>query len=97
MTPDQIVRAWKDVEYGNALPTEEASMVPAHPVGDIELSDDAMGHVAGGMPLGGTQYLESLGCCKGFTQSGYCDITAGPIGYCTTACMTFFLTGGGIC
>ena len=96
MTPDQIVRAWKDADYGAALPSNEASMLPAHPAGGIELPDDALGLVAGGM-VANTEYLESLGCCKGITQSGYCDITAGPNGGCTWFCITIFLTGGTIC
>jgi mersacidin/lichenicidin family type 2 lantibiotic len=96
MTPDQIVRAWKDADYGAALPLEEASMVPAHPVGGIEIPDDALGLAAGGM-VAGTEYLESLGCCKGFTQSGYCDVTGGPPGHCTWFCFTFFWTSDSFC
>jgi mersacidin/lichenicidin family type 2 lantibiotic len=91
MTADQIVRAWKDADYGAALPHAEAAGLPAHPVGTIELADDALGLVAGGNPAG-TQYMESLGCCKGITQAGYCDLTAGyPV--CTMYCWTFFWTG----
>lgn len=96
MTPDQIVRAWKDADYGATLPLEEASLVPAHPVTSIELSDDALGLAAGGQMLG-TEYLESLGCCKGFTQGGgYCDFSVGP-GVCTLFCFTIYMTSGAIC
>jgi len=92
MTPDQIVRAWKDADYGAALSMDELSMVPAHPIGGIELTDDALGLAAGGAMVGTTEYLESMGCCKGFTQSGYCDVTAG-IPVCTIGCFTVFWTG----
>ena len=93
MTPDQIVRAWKDADYGAALSTDELSMVPAHPIGAIELTDDALGLAAGGAMVGGTHYLESLGCCKGFTQSGYCDITGGGYFGCTMLCFTIYMSG----
>ena len=91
MTPDQIVRAWKDADYGAALPLDEAAVVPAHPVGDMDLADESLDLVAGGY-VASTEYLESLGCCKGFTQSGYCDVTAG-IPVCTMGCWTVFWTG----
>ena len=92
MTPAQIVRAWKDADYGAALPLDVASVVPAHPVGAIELADDSLGFVAGGDMAITTEYLESLGCCKGFTQAGYCDVTRGVV-VCTTGCWTVFWTG----
>ena len=93
MTPDQIVRAWKDADYSAALGGPPA--VPPSPVGAIELADDALGLTAGG-EINGTQYLETFGCCKGITQSGYCDLTAG-YPYCTCACISIILTGGSIC
>jgi len=92
MTPAQIVRAWKDADYGAALPPEVASAVPAHPTGAIELTDDALGLVAGGDMAIRTEYMESLGCCKGFTQAGYCDMTNGIL-VCTQGCLTIFWTG----
>ena len=92
MTPDQIVRAWKDAEYGAGLSLDEASMVPAHPVGGIELTDDVLGMAAGGA-VANTEYLESLGCCKGFTQAGYCDITGGGYFACTIFCVTIWFSG----
>ena len=93
MTPDQIVRAWKDAEYGAALSPDEQSLVPAHPVGSIELTDDALGLAAAGGMMLNTEYLESLGCCKGFTQSGYCDITGGGYYGCSVFCFTFWFSG----
>ena len=93
MTPDQIVRAWKDADYGATLPLDAASAVPAHPAGAIELADDALGLVAGGDMLMNTEYLESLGCCKGVTQSGYCDLTGGGYFGCSILCFTFYFSG----
>ena len=92
MTPDQIVRVWKDADYGATLSLGEASLVPAHPVGGIELTDDVLGLAAGGA-IANTEYLESLGCCKGFTQAGYCDITGGGAFACTMLCFTIYFSG----
>ena len=94
MTPDQIVRAWKDADYCSELASTGHSALPPHPVGPIDLADEAIDLAAGG-DMAGTQYLESLGCCKGFTQRNYCDIdTFFP---CTFYCFTIFFSGDGIC
>jgi mersacidin/lichenicidin family type 2 lantibiotic len=93
MTPDQIVRAWKDADYGAAL--GDASTLPPNPAGAIELADNEIGLVAGGS-VNGTQYLETLGCCKGITQSGNCDLTMG-FPYCTNFCFTIVFTGTSYC
>jgi mersacidin/lichenicidin family type 2 lantibiotic len=92
MTSDQIIRAWKDADYGATLSLAESAAVPAHPSGDIDLSDVDLGLTAGGM-VNGTQYLETLGCCEGFTSAGRCDITAGFNGGCTAFCFTIFWSG----
>lgn len=91
MTSHQIVRAWKDADYGATLSLSEASSVPAHPVGGIQLADAELGLVAGGYEEG-TQWLETLGCCKGITEYGKCDLTAGPAGGCTMWCFTIIWT-----
>ena len=91
MTPDQIVRAWKDPDYCSDL----SSALPPNPVGPIDLADEAIDLAIGGH-IAGTQYLESIGCCKGITQAGHCDITAGwPV--CTVGCITIWWTGDSIC
>lgn len=94
MTPDQIVRAWKDADYCSELaPTEQASLPPS-PIGPIELADQAIDLAAGG-DMAGTEFLESLGCCKGITQRTYCDFnSAYP---CTMFCFTIFWSGDSIC
>jgi mersacidin/lichenicidin family type 2 lantibiotic len=94
MAPDQIVRAWKDAEYGACLLADGAASVPPHPVGPIDIEDSSL-DVAGGS-VASTEYLETLGCCQGFTQAGRCDVTAGyPI--CTMFCFTVFLTAVSLC
>ena len=43
-----------------------------------------------------TEYLETLGCCQGFTQVDKCDVTAGyPL--CTMGCLTIFWTTSQVC
>ena len=90
MTPDQIVRAWKDADYNASLTRSDAAAVPPSPIGPMDLADEAIDLAAGGSVLG-TQFLETMGCCKGFTQATLCDFTAGfPI--CTQLCVTIWLT-----
>src|SRR5687768_16183042 len=55
MSPDQIVRAWKDADYGACLP---AASVPVHPVGPIDIADSAL-DVAGASAYA-TEYVETL-------------------------------------
>jgi len=43
-----IVRAWKDETYRQSLSTEEQAMLPANPVGEIELTDAQLEAVFGG-------------------------------------------------
>lgn len=91
MSPNQIVRAWKNGEFRAHLSAESAASVPAHPVGEIDLADSLF-ELAGGQDSR-TEYFESLGCCQGFTQAGKCDFTAGGgIFFCTGLCFTLVLT-----
>jgi mersacidin/lichenicidin family type 2 lantibiotic len=91
MTPNQIVRAWKDSEFRATLPAESATAMPAHPIGEIAIADSQL-DLSGGAEER-TEYFESLGCCQGFTQAGKCDITAGGgMFFCTGLCFTLILT-----
>ena len=89
MSPDRVVRAWKDADYGACLRPEESRALPAHPVGPIDIDDRALD--LAGASVESTEYLETLGCCQGITQAGKCDITAGYM-YCTMGCLTIFWT-----
>lgn len=91
MSPDQIVRAWKDAEYGAMLTPEAAASLPVNPAGTIDLADDELGSAAGGDMAMRTEYMETLGCCQGFTQAGRCDVTIG-YPYCTMQCVTIFMS-----
>jgi mersacidin/lichenicidin family type 2 lantibiotic len=44
-----IIRAWKDEAYRLSLSETERAQLPEHPAGLIELLDEEMGAVAGGL------------------------------------------------
>jgi mersacidin/lichenicidin family type 2 lantibiotic len=95
MSPNQIVRAWKDADYRADLSAESGASIPAHPVGDIELADSLL-ELSGGAAR--TEYLESMGCCQGFTQAGRCDFTSSGGGYvCSIFCFTIIWSAAEIC
>jgi mersacidin/lichenicidin family type 2 lantibiotic len=91
MSPNQIVRAWKDADYRTHLTTEAAASVPPNPAGDIDVADSML-DLSGGEEAR-TEWLESLGCCQGFTQDGRCDFTSSGGGYmCSILCFTILMT-----
>ena len=49
MSRAKIIRAWKDPEYRQSLSAEERSLLPAHPAGLIELHNEDLSGVAGGL------------------------------------------------
>jgi mersacidin/lichenicidin family type 2 lantibiotic len=49
MTNENIVRAWKDPAYRNSLSEADRSALPANPAGAIEISDNDLGNVSGGI------------------------------------------------
>lgn len=95
MSPDQIVRAWKEADYNACLGNDASSSVPAHPIGPIDITDSAL-DVSGASVAMRTEYVETLGCCQGFTQAGKCDVTLG-FPYCTFGCLTIVWTNSSIC
>ncbi len=97
MSSDQVIRVWKDADYGACLDANPATPLPAHPVGPIELADGAL-DLGGGSVAVSTEYAETLGCCQGVTQAGMCDLTAGGgVFVCTTLCATVWFTTRSIC
>lgn len=44
-----IIRAWKDELFRKNLSSDELTYLPAHPSGEILLSDEEMSHVNGGI------------------------------------------------
>ncbi|MBV6622421.1 MAG: mersacidin/lichenicidin family type 2 lantibiotic [Rivularia sp. (in: Bacteria)] len=51
MSNIDIIRAWKDEEYRNSLSEEQRSQLPENPAGMVELSDEDMESMAGGVYL----------------------------------------------
>jgi mersacidin/lichenicidin family type 2 lantibiotic len=49
MSNVDIVRAWKDAAYRESLTEEQRALVPANPAGIIELTDDELGSISGGV------------------------------------------------
>ena len=71
MSNRDIVRAWKDAEYRQSLSAEEQARLPEHPAGAIELADEELDQVAGGLSQGFTDCNTS---CTGFTEICWCTL-----------------------
>lgn len=49
LSHDEIVRAWKDEAFRASLTEEQRRYADEHfPVGEVELSDEELKHIAGG-------------------------------------------------
>ena len=44
-----VVRAWKDEEYWNSLSEEQKAQLPENPAGLIDLTDETLNGVVGGV------------------------------------------------
>lgn len=62
MSPNKIIRAWKDVQFRQSLSNEEIAMLPEHPAGLIDLTDTELDAVAGGKAGENPTYF-TLGTC----------------------------------
>jgi mersacidin/lichenicidin family type 2 lantibiotic len=71
MSPEQIIRAWKDEAYRNSLSEAEAAKLPGNPAGLVELTDEEAGTVAGGWSWLCSWLLSCYFTC----EDGPCDIT----------------------
>jgi mersacidin/lichenicidin family type 2 lantibiotic len=71
-----IIRAWKDPEYRLSLSEAEKALLPDHPAGIIELTDDEMGAVAGGLRAQTITVNDKICCCDSvdicWTASSLC-------------------------
>ncbi len=59
MSHRKTIRAWKDEDFRLSLSEAERALLPEHPVGLVELSDDQLGVVAGGVTI-----WISTACCS---------------------------------
>jgi mersacidin/lichenicidin family type 2 lantibiotic len=67
-----IIRAWKDENYRNSLSEEQLSQLPNNPAGIIDLSDEEMESIVGGLNKGDWLRQEPLGTGTG-TTAGLCN------------------------
>ena len=67
MSKNDIIRAWKDVQYRSNLSKEQRALLPQHPAGSTELTDEDLGVVAGGLPkeTHSTVTQNDICCCSG--------------------------------
>ena len=71
MSPQKIVRAWKDEEFRLSLSEAERALLPEHPAGLIHLNDAELGTVEGGLfnsaflcsYIGGCISRNASACC----------------------------------
>jgi mersacidin/lichenicidin family type 2 lantibiotic len=47
MSQENIIRAWKDASFRDGLSEGERSLLPSHPAGLVELTDDVLSSVGG--------------------------------------------------
>lgn len=59
-----IIRAWKDEFFRKSLNNEDLTLLPAHPSGEILLSDEEMARVNGGL------MISCEDCCTSRKQCG---------------------------
>jgi mersacidin/lichenicidin family type 2 lantibiotic len=55
-----IVRAWKDPLYRSQLSEAQQELLLEHPIGVIELSDEELTGIAGGLPCASG----TVSCCE---------------------------------
>lgn len=51
MSKEKIIRAWKDQAFRESLSAEERAALPASPAGPVELSEEQLAGVLGGLDL----------------------------------------------
>jgi len=58
----KVILAWKDPVYRNSLSEAERSAMPPNPAGTIDLSDEDLGKVSGGIFLPIPSAFCTIGC-----------------------------------
>lgn len=51
MSNEKIIRAWKDKAYRESLSSSEKAALPENPAGPVELTEEQLGSVLGGLDL----------------------------------------------
>ncbi|MBS3030689.1 MAG: mersacidin/lichenicidin family type 2 lantibiotic (plasmid) [Dolichospermum sp. DET50] len=63
MSTNDIIRAWKDEDYRASLTEEQRLQLPENPAGLIELTDDDMSSMVGGLLAGEVHTKTCNHCC----------------------------------
>ena len=63
MSPDVIIRAWKDESFRRGLSADERALLPANPAGLIELDDAQLEVAAGARPPVTCTVCGEVCCC----------------------------------
>jgi mersacidin/lichenicidin family type 2 lantibiotic len=75
MVEHDLVRAWKDRRYRRSLPEATRSRLPENPAGAVELPDDELAAVAGGLEVAaGASVIEP----GGYTVGSWCPVALDP-------------------
>ena len=86
MSHQHVIKAWTDPAYRNTLSPAEREALPANPAGAIEVSDEALGHFAGGYnPPPHTTLCRTQIACTMFQE---CSNLGCPTVICTFGCIT---------
>jgi mersacidin/lichenicidin family type 2 lantibiotic len=60
-----IIRAWKDARYRSSLSAEERAAMPENPAGSIELDEEELDAVVGGLDEPeSSRKVGTAGCCS---------------------------------
>jgi mersacidin/lichenicidin family type 2 lantibiotic len=62
MSPQEIIRAWKDKEYRLRMSESDRAKLPPHPAGILELANDETGGVVGGLIFNPSDKVTNDGC-----------------------------------
>ncbi|MBW4623882.1 MAG: mersacidin/lichenicidin family type 2 lantibiotic [Cyanosarcina radialis HA8281-LM2] len=49
MSQENIIRAWKDENFRQQLSEQERALLPEHPAGSVELTDEEIRDISGGI------------------------------------------------
>ncbi|MDJ0615911.1 MAG: mersacidin/lichenicidin family type 2 lantibiotic [Calothrix sp. MO_192.B10] len=63
MSNVDIIRAWKDEDYRASLSPEQQAQLPENPAGLIDLTEEDMSSLAGGMVADPTHTKTCKHCC----------------------------------
>ena len=65
MSDEDIIRAWNDEEYRSKLSDEEKAKLPPNPAGEVELSDEELSQIQGGLNPGPTLTTVTISVISG--------------------------------